>query len=145
MPVDESTEARVLEKTEYVGEAVVMLASKRDVLSFEEYQDDREQRDIVEREFETAIEACIDIGELLLDADGTTPPETNAGVFRRLGERDVLDSETARRMAQAAGFRNVLSHQYGPEIDDRDVFNFLQRELPLFHDYLKQVRDHLAA
>ena len=46
-------------------------------------------------------------------------------------------------MAQAAGFRNVLSHRYGDEIDDEDVYNFLQEELPLFHAYLGQVRDYL--
>lgn len=43
-------------------------------------------------------------------------------------------------MAQAAGFRNILSHQYGNEINDRDVYNFLQTELPLFRAYLEQIR-----
>jgi predicted nucleotidyltransferase len=64
--VDERTERRLVEKAEYVGKAVALLAAKRDSLSFDEYRTDREQRDIVEREFETAIEACIDIGEMIL-------------------------------------------------------------------------------
>jgi hypothetical protein len=53
--MDERTERRILEKAEYVGNAVKVLVRKRDSLSFEEYRTQREQWDIVEREFETAI------------------------------------------------------------------------------------------
>lgn len=139
--MDERVERRILEKAEYVSEAVTVLARKRDSLSFEEYRTRREQRDVVEREFETAIEACIDIAEMILKASGDSIPNTNAQVFHELGGHDVLDAETAQEMARAAGFRNILSHQYGNEIDDEDVFNFLQQDLPLFYDFLKQVRD----
>lgn len=138
--MNDRTEQRILDKADYVREAVTVLAEQRDDLSFEEYRNDRHRRDIVEREFETAIEACIDIGKLLLRADDADVPDTNAGVFCALGERGALDAETARRMAAAAGFRNVLSHQYGAEIDDRDVYNVLRSELPLFESYLEVVR-----
>ena len=139
--MNERTERRLVEKAEYVGEAVTLLAEKRDELSFDEYRADREQRDIVEREFETAIEACLDIGKMILRAEGGDVPETNAQVFRELGTRSVVDQEIAERMAQAAGFRNILSHRYGNEINDRDVYNFLQEDLPLFRAYLQQIRD----
>jgi uncharacterized protein YutE (UPF0331/DUF86 family) len=109
--MDDRTEQRILEKARYVGEAVEVLASKRDSLSFEEYRSEREQRDVVEREFETATEACLDIGKMLLRASEGSVPSTNAAVFRELGERDGLEDETALRMARAAGFRNILSHQ----------------------------------
>lgn len=138
--MDERTEERILEKAEYVREAVVVLADKRDSLSFEDYSADREQRDVVEREFETAIEACIDIGKMLLVAADAEVPGANADIFRELGDRGVLDAETASSMAQAPGFRHVLSHQYGNEINDRDVYNVLQHDLPLFRSYLEQVR-----
>lgn len=141
--MDERTERRIVEKAEYVGEAVTLLVEKRDSLSFEEYRADREQRDIVEREFETAIEACLDIGKMILRAKGIDIPETNAQVFRELGERSIVDSDLAGRMAQAAGFRNILSHQYGNEINDRDVYNFLQEDLSVFRTYLEQVRSVL--
>lgn len=141
--MDEATERRVVEKASYVRDAVEVLASKRDALSFEEYKERREERDIVEREFQTAIEACIDIGEMVLRSRNTSVPETNAAVFRALGESGSLDEETAERMARAAGLRNVLSHQYGADIDDQDVFNSLQNELDAFHEYLSQIRDHI--
>lgn len=141
--MDQQIRRRILEKAEYVSEAVSVLAEKRDSLSFEEYAERREARDVVEREFQTAIEACLDIGRMVLEARGRPGPETNAAVFRMLGDADVLTDDIAARMAQAAGFRNVLTHQYGNEIDDRDVFNVLQHDLPVFREFLVQIRETL--
>lgn len=141
--MDGRVERRILQKAAYVRDAIEVLASKRDTLSFEDYRSEREERDVVEREFETAIEACIDIGEMLL-VDGESPvPSTNAAVFRELGARGILDDDTALGMAQAAGFRNILSHRYGNDIDDEDVYNVLQEDLPLLYAYLDQVRQYL--
>lgn len=142
--MDERTERRIVEKASYITDALQVLVEKRDTISFEEYQNQRETRDVVEREFETAIEASLDIGKMLLRADGETVPETNAQVFHELARMNVLDTDTAQRMAQAAGFRNILSHQYGTDIDDEDVYNVLQSDLPLFREYLEQVRGHLS-
>lgn len=142
--MDERTERRILEKAQYVRDAVEVLAEKRDSLSFQEYRSDRTQRAIVEREFETAIQACIDIATMVLRAENADVPPTNAGAFRTLEELNVLDDDTATGMAQAAGFRNVLAHQYGDEIDDEDVYNVLQSKLPLFLEYLTRIRDHIA-
>lgn len=49
--MDERLERRILEKAEYVVEALTMLAEKRDGLTFEEYRRQRQERDVVEREF----------------------------------------------------------------------------------------------
>lgn len=48
--MDERTERRIIEKAEYVGDAVKIPVRKRESLSFEEYRTQREQRDVVERE-----------------------------------------------------------------------------------------------
>jgi uncharacterized protein YutE (UPF0331/DUF86 family) len=141
--MDERVERRILEKAEYVSEAIKVLVRKRESLTYEEYRSQREERDIVEREFQTTIEACPDIGKMIIKADGKSIPSTNAQVFHELGDRDVLDAKTARKMGQAAGFRNILSHQYGNEINDEDVYNFLQQDLSLFYDYLEQVRNYI--
>lgn len=136
---------RIRERAEYVRDAVTVLADKRERLSLDGYRSDREQRDVVERELQTAIEACIDIGEMLLRERGESVPETNAEVFTRLADVDVLDEETGEQMARAAGLRNVLAHQYGTDIDDEDVFNSLQNDLPIFFEYLSQVRDDVES
>ncbi|WP_167837280.1 type VII toxin-antitoxin system HepT family RNase toxin [Halosimplex halophilum] len=127
--MDESTRRRIVEKASYVRDAVEVLAEKRDSLSFEEYRDSREDRAVVERELQTAIEDCIDIGEMLLRSRDIAVPETNRSVFRRLEAEAVLDDATADRMARAAGLRNILTHQYGADIDDEAVYTSLQNQL----------------
>lgn len=141
--MEERTERRILDKAGYIVDAVDVLAAKRDNLTFEEYTANREDRDVVEREFETAIEAAIDIATMLLRATDRDVPETNAATFYELAREGILEEATAERMARAAGFRNILAHRYGNEIDDEDVFNALQTELPVFREYLEQVRDAL--
>jgi len=133
-------ERRIVEKAQYVREAVVLLADVRESLSFEAYQEDRRTRDVVERELQTAIEACLDIGRIVLRTKGSAVPETNAAVFRQLANYGILTEETGERMAEAAGFRNILAHRYGTGIDDEDVYNVLIHDLSLFETYLGQIR-----
>ena len=144
MTVDDETEARILERAEYMDEAVTLLARKQD-LELEDYLDDWEERAIVERIFQTAIEACIDIAELIVTAAGEPVPETNADTFARLGELDVLSEETGEQMQNAAGFRNVLAHNYGHDVDDRQVYRHLQEDLHWFPTFLREVRTYLEA
>lgn len=137
--IDDEIEMRIVEKAEYIEGAVAVLSRKQS-LEKEVYLDDREQRAIVEREFQTAIEACIDIAELLLTAAPAEVPDANAETFARLGELDILSAETAETMQEAARFRNVLAHTYGHDIDDEYVYRHLQNDLHWFATFLREVR-----
>lgn len=141
--MDDETEARIVEKVEFIREAVTVLSNKQD-LEKSAYLEDREQRAIVEREFQTALEACLDIAELLLKAASEDVPETNAEKFARLGEHGVLSTETTDAMQEAARFRNVLAHTYGHDIDDERVYRHLQNDLHWFPTFLREVRETLG-
>jgi uncharacterized protein with HEPN domain len=104
MEMDDETEARIVEKVEYIGEAVTVLSNKQN-LEKTAYLEDREQRAIV--------------------------------------ERDVLSTETAEAMQEAAQFRNVLAHTYGHDIDDERVYQHLQDDLHWFPTFLREVRETL--
>ena len=142
MTVPADVEARILDKAEYVEEALTVLAEKQSI-DRETYQNSREQRAIVEREFQTAIEACIDIAGLLLGAFDVTIPETYAQRFPLLEEHDILSPETSERMRKAAGFRNILVHRYGDNIENETVYKHLQTELEWLVRYLREIRDLL--
>ena len=139
MTISAEIEARILDKAEYVEQAVTVLAEKQS-LDRETYHENREQQAIVEREFQTAIEACIDIAGLLLRALDESMPETYAGRFSVLEDCDVLSPEMSDRMRKAAGFRNILVHQYGDEIENEKVYEHLQTELPWLVRYLREIR-----
>lgn len=93
--------------------------------------------------FVTAIEGCIDVAHHLAASERWASPDTNAASFRLLGDHGVLDAPTASAMARAAGFRNVLVHQY-IEVDDERVVAFLG-ELGVLDEFVRQVDGWLAA
>jgi len=140
--VPDDVETSIVDKATYVEDAVAVLAAKRS-LDEAVYRGDREQQAIVEREFQTAIEACIDIAGLLIRASDGEMPETYGDRFDLLEELDVLTAETSERMREAAGFRNVLVHQYGNEIDDATVYEHLQTELAVLVEFLREIREVL--
>lgn len=80
--------------------------------------------------FVTAIEACIDVAQHICAAEGWGPPRDNADAFSLLGDHKVVDRELAVRMRRAAGFRNVLVHEY-VQVDDRIVLAMLDNPTDL--------------
>ncbi|MDQ1634306.1 MAG: hypothetical protein QOJ32_1115 [Frankiaceae bacterium] len=70
--------------------------------------------------FLTAIEACIDAAQHVCASEGWGPPETNGEAFVLLGRHGALPPALAGRLRQAAGFRNVLVHDY-VTVDDSVV------------------------
>ncbi|UWG51984.1 HEPN domain containing protein [Halalkaliarchaeum sp. AArc-CO] len=142
MTSDTETIERIVDKVEFVADATGLLARKQS-LEREEYLADREQQAIVEREFQVAIEACIDIAELLIRDSEEEMPATNADKFHRLERLGALSTETATRMGEAAGFRNVLAHNYGGDLDDEQVYSHLQEDLRWFPIFCREVRKYL--
>lgn len=132
----------MLAKVAFVNEAVQMLASTQS-LAESDYLEDPELQAVVERNFHTAIEACIDIAELLIVASSREMPERNADRFRLLDGMDIISHETTTAMAEAAGFRNVLAHTYRATIDDELVYRHPQDDLHWFPTYCREIESHL--
>lgn len=82
--------------------------------------DDRDRLDATKYTLVTAIGGCIRVAQHIAASQGWEPPSTNADAFRVLADHGVVDSELAARLARAAGFRNLLIHQYA-DIDDKRV------------------------
>jgi len=105
-------------------------------VSLADYRGDRDLQDIVERNFEIMIQACIDLGLHVLADEPRAVPDSAREVFGALGEAGFLDGELAGRLESMAGFRNVLAHVYA-EVDPALVHANLER--------LDDVRDYVAA
>jgi uncharacterized protein YutE (UPF0331/DUF86 family) len=134
--------SRILDAVETIEESIGVLAGKQQ-LSRKEYKANPESRDVVERRFVKMTEATIDTGEELLKQERGAPPESNPESMRRLDEIGVLSTGTAEQMAQAAQFRNVLSHTYGQIIDHDVVYNALQDDLERYRTFVVETRDYL--
>jgi uncharacterized protein YutE (UPF0331/DUF86 family) len=85
------------------------------------YLADEQQRAATERWLQVAVQICIDLGTQLVSEQSARPPSDYADVFTILGQKGVIPSELAERLANAAKQRNLIVHLY-LEIDDRSVF-----------------------
>ena len=90
-----------------------------------------------------AVEASLDIANHLLAAKGLPRSETYSGMFLALGEKGLLTRDLADRLAEMAGFRNLLVHRYA-EVDNRRVHQILQENLTGLEEFVKQVGQILA-
>lgn len=96
---------------------------------------------IVERRLQLAIEACIDIAELIIVDQSLPTPGSNREAIEILGEEGVINKEFAQRFAKAAGFRNILIHDY-LELDYEKIAVYLKENLSDFHRYIKEILDY---
>jgi uncharacterized protein YutE (UPF0331/DUF86 family) len=69
-------------------------------------------RDIVERNFEIAVQCCIDISHRIIVLEKARKPVDYYETISLMGELGVLPVDFARRLAPIAGFRNILAHEY---------------------------------
>lgn len=107
----------------------------------ERYRENRDLQDIVERNFELAIQAAIDLGLHLLADEPHSLPETNRRVFTALAGEGFLNDELAADLSRMAGFRNVLAHEYA-EILPEMVYRNLGR-LSDIREYVRALLPHL--
>jgi uncharacterized protein YutE (UPF0331/DUF86 family) len=87
------------------------LREKQDC-TLNQYRRDEDRRDIVERRFEKATQASLDIASHIVAAEGFREPHDYGDLSRVLEEESVLPSSAAEAMVEIAGFRNVLAHEY---------------------------------
>ncbi len=74
----------------------------------------------VKYSFITAIEGCTRAAQHVISSEGLGMPQSNADALRLLGEKGVVEPESAEAIARAVGFRNVLVHEY-VDVDDSVV------------------------
>jgi uncharacterized protein YutE (UPF0331/DUF86 family) len=90
-----------------------------------DFDEDNLLRDIVERNFEVAVQCCIDISHRIIALEKARKPVDYYEAISLMGELGVLPMNFARRLAPIAGFRNVLAHEY-LSVDWDRVFAHLQ-------------------
>ena len=90
----------------------------------------------------SAIESALDIGEVIISAEGFEKPEDYRSVILILGRHNVIPRDFAARFAEAAKFRNILVHMYA-EVDVETVYEILQTNLGDFDEFAKYIARYL--
>lgn len=90
--------------------------------------EERDLRDLVERNLHLAVEALVDLADYLISRRGYRKPETSAEVFVVLAENGVVDRQFGGRLARWVRFRNILVHDY-VRVDPKVVYRAMKEEL----------------
>jgi uncharacterized protein YutE (UPF0331/DUF86 family) len=81
--------------------------------SAEDFEADRTAREVVILNLFVALQECVALATHWLADAGLDVPSSYREVFMALAERGSLSRPLAERLAAAAGFRNLVAHQYG--------------------------------
>jgi len=107
-------------------------------ISKEEFLKNADIQAIVERNFQLAIECCLNIGTHLIAALPLEHAEDYGTVFLRLARAEIIPDEFGKRFINMAKFRNLLVQVYW-EIDSEKVYYNLRDNL----EDLKEFASHI--
>ena len=96
-------------------------------------------RGAVERYLYLVVQAAIDLAEAVISFKNFRKPSTLAESFRVLEEEGLIQNDLTEKLAQMAGFRNIIAHDYG-EIDYEIVYNILQNGLNDIEKFINNIQ-----
>jgi uncharacterized protein YutE (UPF0331/DUF86 family) len=92
---------------------------------------------------QTAIEACLDLAQHLIAAQGWRTPQTYADTFDILAEHGIVPPDFLPALRSMARFRNRLVHLYW-EVDPTVIYDLLQNNLSDFDTYAQLLLQALS-
>ncbi len=103
-------------------------------LNFIEYKGEKKRA--CERLLQIAIEAVLDVCNVLVAELKLGIPSSEEDVLERLKNKNVISDEMFKKLRSMKAFRNILVHRYGA-IEDKKVFSHLKnntKDFPKFKD-----------
>lgn len=111
-------------------------------VSLDEILEDEDIQDLLDRRMQVAIEACIDIATHLVAGLELERKERASDIFLLLGQKEVIASEAAKKLAGAVGLRNILVHEYA-EIDYKLAYSNLTEKVEDLRNFGREVLEFL--
>lgn len=92
----------------------------------------------IERYLQLSLEGVLDISDHIIAEQGFKKPEEYRDNILILGEEGVLPKLFAEKFASAAGFRNVLVHDY-ITIDQEKVYEHFKKDFKDIEKFLQHI------
>lgn len=121
---------------------VTCLHELRTMASLERLRDDVREKRFVEHTLQIAIQSALDVASHIASDQRLGEPETNRALFQLLVKAGVLSGDLAQRLAEMAGFRNVLVHGYD-EVRVQVVEDVVRNHLGDLDEFVAAVKSHL--
>lgn len=101
-------------------------------------------RRVVERYLQLALEAVLDIADQVINEEKFKKPREYKDNILILGEEKILPKEFAFKFSGAAGFRNILVHDY-VKLDNAKVYLHFKKDAGDIEKFLKYILKYLKA
>lgn len=137
------TVAKIQLRLGKLREYVKLLKSFKGITE-EELVRDLAKRGTIERYLQLAIEACMDIAELIISDQRFPTPENGNEAIEILGREKVIDEQFAKDFSHSVGFRNILVHDY-IDIDYKEVADKINNRLDDFDRFAQKVAKFLES
>lgn len=131
---------KILQRLDYLRKYTNFLKNAQ-TINFEKYTNDFKEKSSIERNFQLAIECCLDIAELFISDLRLPQPSEHRNAILILGEHNIINETLSKKMADAVSFRNLLVHDY-IEIDDKKSYENL-KNIKDFDEFINEVRKYL--
>lgn len=109
-------------------------------ISFEQLKSDRDKRNMVLHAVLISIQASIDIANHLIAERKLRKPSTYRETFEILSENNIIHPELSMKLADLAGFRNIITHIYW-QLDLEEVYSVLQNEFMSLKEFEKIIKN----
>jgi len=106
----------------------------QDVVSLENI----DKQDIFILNLQRAIQACIDLAQIIISEHNWSLPDTYRESFNILGQKKVIDKSISEQMKNMCGFRNIAIHEY-QNLDLKILQSILEKELVGLEKYYLSV------
>ncbi|HIH10786.1 TPA: DUF86 domain-containing protein [Candidatus Woesearchaeota archaeon] len=127
--------AKIKEISQYLTELEEIVPD-----NFAQYEKNFRDRAACERFFEKIIEACVDLGFMLIKYKKLPVPTTDKELFAILGKNKIITSAIAMKLSEAKGMRNLLAHEYALIRDDL-VYSAVHGEvIPDVEQFLNEIK-----
>ena len=139
MPVDKTLIKR---KIALISEDLKQL-KKLSRLSLQEFLEKYENEILAERYMERIIGRMIDINYHIITETGHMPPKDYYNSFIELGKLKVINFALAKKLAQSAGLRNRIAHEYD-SIDEKQIYKAIKACFTDLPNYLLGVNKYIS-
>jgi uncharacterized protein YutE (UPF0331/DUF86 family) len=99
---------------------------------------DHRYKSAIERDLQVAIEACMDIGKVIISEKKLRSPESMRDICIILFENGYINNRMLSTLERMTGIRNILVHRY-EKLDLEIIYGILKRHLKDFDRFIKQI------
>ncbi|MBU4257406.1 DUF86 domain-containing protein [Patescibacteria group bacterium] len=107
-------------------------------ISLKKFLAESDYETLAERYLERIIGRMIDINYHILSEENDYTPTDYYNSFTDMGKKNYLPVQLARSLANSAGLRNRLAHEYD-EIDEEKIYQAVKKCLNEVPQYIKHI------